>query len=144
MDLMQLLDEKGLYDLDRLDLDARTTLDGALEHEVALLFQNLRDRDFVHAQGLGGKRLLSQGNPAGVIYSLMLFEATPDANLLRARADSLEGPFNMNDGMKLELGSTAKLRTLAHYLEVLSICTRSSPDSILPASTSRLVRPVIP
>jgi membrane peptidoglycan carboxypeptidase len=121
VDLMQLLQERGLYDLDRLDLDVKTTVDGALQKEAALLFQHLRDPDFVRVQGLRGERLLSQGDPASVIYGLMLFEATPEANLLRARVDSLDAPFNVNDGMKLELGSTAKLRTLAHYLEVLAI-----------------------
>jgi hypothetical protein len=30
------------------------------------------------------------------------------------------GPFDVNEGMKLELGSTAKLRTLAHYLDVMA------------------------
>src|SRR6185503_16503082 len=31
--------------------------------------------------------------------------------------DNLEQPFDVNEGTKMELGSTAKLRTLAHYLE---------------------------
>jgi hypothetical protein len=34
--------------------------------------------------------------------------------------DSLEQPFDLNTGMKMGLGSTAKLRTLAHYLEVVA------------------------
>ena len=32
----------------------------------------------------------------------------------------MDAPFDVNDGMKLELGSTAKLRTLAHYLEIIA------------------------
>jgi cell division protein FtsI/penicillin-binding protein 2 len=32
----------------------------------------------------------------------------------------LDQPFDLNEGMKLELGSTAKLRTLAHYLELVA------------------------
>jgi cell division protein FtsI/penicillin-binding protein 2 len=53
------------------------------------------------------------------VYSATLFERTPEGNLLRAQADTLENPFNLGDGMKMELGSTAKLRTLAHYLEIV-------------------------
>ena len=39
--------------------------------------------------------------------------------MLRVQADNLDQPFDINSGMKLDLGSTAKLRTLAHYLEVM-------------------------
>ena len=51
----------------------------------------------------------------------MLFERTPQGNVLRVQADNLDGPLDINDGVKLDLGSTAKLRTLAHYLEVVGI-----------------------
>src|SRR5262249_52278941 len=36
------------------------------------------------------------------------------------QADTLNQPFDLNEGMKLELGSTAKLRTLAHYLDLVT------------------------
>ena len=49
-----------------------------------------------------------------MVYSLLLFERTPSTNLLRVQADNLDRPFDINSGMKLDLGSTAKLRTLAH------------------------------
>src|SRR5262249_2995494 len=39
---------------------------------------------------------------------------------LRIQADNIDQPFDMNDGMKLDLGSTAKLRTLVTYLEIIS------------------------
>ena len=40
--------------------------------------------------------------------------------MLRAQVDTLDQPFNVNRGMKLDLGSTAKLRTLVQYLEIVS------------------------
>jgi membrane peptidoglycan carboxypeptidase len=52
---------------------------------------------------------------------MMLFEHTPTGNLLRVNADNLERPFDINGGVKLDLGSTAKLRTLAHYLEIVAL-----------------------
>src|SRR5262249_13559587 len=33
---------------------------------------------------------------------------------------NLDTPFDINEGVKLELGSTAKLRTLSHYLEIVA------------------------
>ena len=66
-----------------------------------------------------GPRLLSEGDPTDVVYSLLLFERTAEGNALCAQLDNLDQPFDVNDGMKIELGSTAKLRTLAHYLEIV-------------------------
>ena len=39
--------------------------------------------------------------------------------MLRVQADTYDRPLNINEGTKLELGSTAKLRTLATYLELV-------------------------
>jgi cell division protein FtsI/penicillin-binding protein 2 len=38
--------------------------------------------------------------------------------------DTLNQPLDVNRGIKLELGSTAKLRTLAHYLEIIALLHR--------------------
>ena len=56
------------------------------------------------------------------------------ANLVRVRADTDDAPFDVNEGMKLELGSTAKLRTLAHYLEVMA----ELHDELSPLGTAAL------
>jgi membrane peptidoglycan carboxypeptidase len=119
-DVMELLGMPSLYDLDRLDLEVKTTIDGALQREITRLFENLKTPVFLEAKGLRRERLLSQGDPRNVIYSLLLYERGPQGNLLRVQTDSLEQPLDVNDGIKLELGSTAKLRTLAHYLEPVS------------------------
>jgi membrane peptidoglycan carboxypeptidase len=117
------MDELGvpdLYALDRLHLDADTTLNVDLQNKVLRLFEKLKDPTFVESQRLRQKYLLLRGDPAQVTYSLTLFERTPGGNVLRIQADTLNQPFDLNEGMKMELGSTAKLRTLAHYLESVS------------------------
>ena len=118
--LMEELGVPNLYTLDRLHLDADTTLNVDLQGKVLRLFENLKDPAFVESQGLRQKYLLLRGDPAQVTYSFTLFERTPAGNMLRVQADTLNQPFDLNEGMKLELGSTAKLRTLAHYLELIT------------------------
>src|SRR5439155_4825170 len=72
--------------------------------------------------------LLATGDPARVVYSLMLFENTPGGGRACAHVDNLDAPFDPNSGMKLELGSTAKLRTLAHYLQIVEQLRRELSD----------------
>jgi len=118
-ELVSLLDVPGTYELDRLDARVTTTLDAPTQTAVRNVLADLRD-----PQGLGGTllepRLLARGDPSKVVYSFSLYERVGDANLLRAQVDTLEQPFNVNRGMKLDLGSTAKLRTLVHYLSLVS------------------------
>jgi membrane peptidoglycan carboxypeptidase len=64
--------------------------------------------------------LLERGNPTGVVYSFSLYEATTDGNLLRVQTNTYDGPFNIDEQTKLDLGSSAKLRTLVHYLEIIT------------------------
>jgi membrane peptidoglycan carboxypeptidase len=119
-DVRRLLGGPSVYELDRLHLEIESTLDGRLQRAATDLFRRLGDPDFVGAHGLRAERLLSSGDPRRVVYSLLLFERTPEGNLLRVHADNLDRPFDPNAGMKLDLGSTAKLRTLAHYLELVA------------------------
>jgi membrane peptidoglycan carboxypeptidase len=118
--LARLLGVPSYYDLDRLHLNVATTIDTELQDRMLEIFRKLKDPQFLSANGLRGERLLSQGDPENVLYSLLLFERTPTGNALRVQLDSLDRFFDVNEGMKLELGSTAKLRTLAHYLETVA------------------------
>jgi membrane peptidoglycan carboxypeptidase len=136
-ELRQFLGVNGFYQLDRTDATADTTVDSAFQDGAIRLFRALEDPVFVKAQGLRSERMLAQGDPGRVIYSLSLFERLPDGNVLRVVADNLDRPFDMNEGMKLELGSTAKLRTLAHYLEVVTELHRTV-SALDPKARSRL------
>jgi membrane peptidoglycan carboxypeptidase len=118
--LQQVLGVRGFYDLDRLHLDVDTPIDAGLQENVRQLLTNLRNPEFVDKHGLRADRLIGNNDPEDVIYSITLFESTPQGNLLRAQADTLNTPFDLNQGMKMELGSTAKLRTTAHYLELVA------------------------
>jgi membrane peptidoglycan carboxypeptidase len=109
-----------LYDLDRLDLAASTTLHDELQQAVSAYLQQLADPLFAERIGLFGERLLSAEKTAEVRYSFTLFERAPDGSRVRVQTDSTDQPFDINEGSKLELGSTAKLRVLATYLEIIA------------------------
>ena len=70
--------------------------------------------------GFLAKNLLERGDPSKLIYSFSLYERGPGENHLLVQADSSDQPLDMNEGVKLDLGSTAKLRTLATYLEIVA------------------------
>ncbi len=118
--LGQRLGEPNAYTLDRLHLEVQSTLDLGLQETVTELLGRLRDRSFLARHGLIGEHLLGSGDPRDVVYSFLLLERTPLGNVVRVHTDTLEKPFDVNFGMKMELGSTAKLRTLAHYLELMT------------------------
>ena len=119
-ELAELLSVPRLYDLDGLHGQADTTIDGRLQGQITRLLSQLASPEFVAASGLREPRILAQGDPRGVIYSLLLIESRPEGNFVRVHADTRDAPFDVNEGMKLELGSTAKLRTLGHYLELVA------------------------
>jgi membrane peptidoglycan carboxypeptidase len=110
----------GLYELDRLHLDVESTINPSLQHAAVSLFEKLHDPRFVDLAGLRGEKLLAKGDPSQVIYGMMLYEKTSLGNLLRVVTDNFDAPFNINTGMKMQLGSTAKLRTLTNYLDIVA------------------------
>ena len=119
--LSSLLGVPALYDLDRLDLTAHSTLVEPAQESVTRLLRSLRDPAIVQALGLKGLHLLDdRGDPARVIYSFTLYEKTAGANRVRVQTDSFDQPFDINAGARLDLGSSAKLRTLISYLEVVA------------------------
>lgn len=121
VELMEQLGLRSLYDLDRLDLNVATSIDGDAQREVAAFLARLKDSEFATAAGLRGPRLLGADEDSSrVIYSVTLYERTPEANVLRVHADNYDQPLDINAQTKLELGSTAKLRTLVHYLQVIA------------------------
>jgi membrane peptidoglycan carboxypeptidase len=67
-----------------------------------------------------GERLLSPEALGNVVYSFILMERTESGNVVRVQADSADRPFDVNDQAKLDLGSTAKLRTLITYLDIIA------------------------
>lgn len=110
----------SLYSLDRLDAQAGTTLNGKLQDAVSAYLGRLTDPAFASSQDLMGERLLQPGTLGEVRYSFTLLESTPQGNLLRVQTDTTQQPLDINEGSKLELGSTAKLRVLATYLELVA------------------------
>ncbi|MBL8473529.1 MAG: transglycosylase domain-containing protein [Rhodocyclaceae bacterium] len=116
----KLLGVDDLYALDRYDLSVRTTLDGNAQQRITQFLNDLKSADFVAARGFKAHQLLEHGDPADVRYSFTLYEVAPQGNLLRVQADNLDQPLDINAGTKLDLGSSAKFRTLVTYLDVIA------------------------
>ncbi len=117
--LLPLLGLQNTYTLDRLDLSVRSTLDGAAQQNVTGVLRRLTDPSEPLTANLRQHRLLAQSDPRAVIYGFTLYERGPGLNLLRVQTDNYNQPLNINEGTKLELGSTAKLRTLVNYLQIV-------------------------
>ncbi|WP_420232001.1 transglycosylase domain-containing protein [Pseudomonas sp. ABY48] len=111
---------RPLYDLDRLDLSATSTLQSDLQAQTTDYLKRLADPAFATEIGLMGERLLTPTSTAQVRYSFTLLELTPDGSRVRVQTDSTDQPFDINEGSKLELGSTAKLRVLTTYLQIIA------------------------
>jgi membrane peptidoglycan carboxypeptidase len=109
--LLSQLGVHGGYALDRLDLTVRTTFDKAAQDSATALLAVLSNAP---------SGLLESGNPKSVIYSVTLYERLGESNALRIQTDNYNQPLDINQGTKLQLGSTAKLRTLIHYLEIVT------------------------
>jgi membrane peptidoglycan carboxypeptidase len=119
--LSALLDVPLSYDLDRLDLSVAGSIDGSAQREVTRRLRALRDPATAQAAGLVGHQMLGPGDdPGRLVFSISLYERGERANLLRVQADSGDQPFDINEGARLDLGSTAKLRTLVTYLELVA------------------------
>lgn len=139
--IANLLGEPRLYDLDRLDLVAQSTLNGEAQREITDFLLSLSRPEQAAALGLYGSRLLSPANDLSkVIYSFTLYEKSPEGMLLRVQADNLNQPFDINQQTKLDLGSTAKLRTLVTYLEIIARLHKEYAG-LPPAGLQEHVRP---
>ncbi len=119
--LARTLGIKSNYELDRLDLTVKTTLDYGTQQAVTQALRQLSDPDKARAAGILGFRMLNENiDLAPIVYSLMLFERGEKGNLLRIQTDNYDQPLDINEGIRLDLGSTAKLRTMVHYLELVT------------------------
>jgi membrane peptidoglycan carboxypeptidase len=123
-ELVSLLHLPDLYALDRLDLTGYATVDPAAQKRITDVLTQLGDPAYVRSLGLVGHNLLGAENPGRVAWSAVLYERGADRNYLRIHADSLNAPFDINSGAKLILGSTAKLRTLVTYLNIVEELNR--------------------
>jgi membrane peptidoglycan carboxypeptidase len=117
--LANLLGDNRMYNLDRLDLSVVSTLDANAQKAVTTMLHKLREAESAQQAGLTGKGMLGNGDPANVVYSFTLLERGDKVNYLRVQTDNYDQPLDINEGAKLDLGSTAKLRTLVTYLDII-------------------------
>ncbi len=120
--LSQMIGARSFYELDRLDLSVDSSVNEERRAAVTRVLESIKQPETAVSLGLTGERLLAaEGRGADkVVYSFTLYEAGEDMNRLRIHADTLGSALDVNDAVMLDLGSTAKLRTLVTYLEVFS------------------------
>ena len=112
---------KSNYDLDRLDLTVKSTLDFATQQSVMHALKKLSQPEEARNAGIMGFRMLNETtNLKPIVYSLMLFEKSKAGNLLRIQTDNFDQPLDINEGIRIDLGSTSKFRTMVHYLELVT------------------------
>ncbi|MEP6971613.1 MAG: transglycosylase domain-containing protein [Betaproteobacteria bacterium] len=109
------------YELDRIDAQVDSSIDGQAQRAGVALLGSLSQREGARAAGLYGPYLLNErDDPSHLVFSFTLFERGEQVNRLRVQTDNLNQPFDINEGARLDLGSTAKLRTLVTYLSLVA------------------------
>jgi membrane peptidoglycan carboxypeptidase len=99
----------------------KSSIDLRAQQAVVEMLGRLQDPEQAKALGLHGERLLDPARATDpLVISLTVYERGATANHLRVQADNLDQPFDVNQGAKLDLGSTAKLRTLVTFLELIA------------------------
>lgn len=120
-DLLGMLGVRQLYELDRYDMSVTSTLDRDIQADIAAVLNHFRDKTFARQNGMYGRHLLEDDDDLNkIVLSLTLFERTVDGNVVRVQADNYDQPLDINQGIKLDLGSSAKLRTLISYLDIVA------------------------
>lgn len=138
--LLSDFDMQRLYELDRFDLTVSSSINSKAQDLITDALRKLKDEKSARAAGLFADRIFQAGKRLDkVMYSFTLYERGEHANYLRIETDNLDQPFNINHGVKLDLGSTAKLRTLVTYLQV--VAARYEDWATLPAQKLAAVTP---
>ncbi|MGY2488798.1 transglycosylase domain-containing protein [Cupriavidus sp. CP313] len=120
-DITRLTGVESRYDMDRLDLTVDSTVNREAQRIVTETLQRVNNKADARAMGLYGHNLLrDHDDPSKLMTSFTLYERVGNASVVRVQADNIDQPFDINSGARLNLGSTAKLRTLVTYLEIIS------------------------
>ncbi|MGX6564754.1 transglycosylase domain-containing protein [Cupriavidus necator] len=120
-DIGRLIGVDSRYDMDRLDLTTDSTINREAQRIATDTLMRMRDKDDARRMGLYGHNMLrDQDDPSRLTASFTLFERVGNASVVRVQADNVDQPFDINSGARLNLGSTAKLRTLVTYLEIIT------------------------
>ncbi len=118
--LGNLLGVSGLYALERMDVSAQMTLDVEVQRAVEEILAKLTDPGEVRKRGLRERKRVGYGPADEIVYSVLLVERGQDqVDRVRVQTDTWPDDLDMNQGSMLDLGSTAKLRVLVHYLEIV-------------------------
>ncbi len=138
VNLMQTLGLQSMHDFDRMDISANTTIDYRATQLVNKALKDLGNPYSERGQAVIGDKMAKLDTAGNIQYSFTLYERVGDANYLRIQTDNFGGEFNLNEDSMLELGSTAKFRTLVTYLESVLECYRHI-ESLAPEDYPKLM-----
>jgi membrane peptidoglycan carboxypeptidase len=117
VNLMQAMGLPSMHDFDRMDISATSTIDYRATQIVNTALKDLGNPYSEKGAAVIGDHMARLDTAGDIQYSFTLYEREGDMNHLRVQTDNFEGEFNLNEDSMLELGSTAKFRTLITYLE---------------------------
>lgn len=137
VNLLQAAGLKSLHDFDRMDIAAESTIDKRATQIVNKALYDLGNPYTDIGRLVIGERMAKFDTAHNIQYSFTLYQNVGEANHLLVQTDNFGGEFNLNEDSMLELGSTAKLRTLITYLEYSLESYRSL------SSLSREVLPIL-
>lgn len=118
--LLEVLGMDSLYELDRIDAKVQTTTYDEIVAKVQHTLDAVRDENSEVSKQLRKTGLLNDADPSALTLSFSLYERTEKANKLRVYADTRRSSRAVDESIMLDLGSTAKLRTLTTYLEIVN------------------------
>jgi membrane peptidoglycan carboxypeptidase len=117
VNLMQAMGLPSMHDFDRMDISATSTIDYRATQIVNTALKDLGNPYSEKGAAIIGDHMAHLDTAHSIQYSFTLYEREGEMNHVRVQTDNFEGEFNLNEDSMLELGSTAKFRTLITYLE---------------------------
>ena len=125
--LVSRLHLSNFYTLDRLELSGWASIDKAAQQRISNLLSRLGDPAYDRSLGLYGRQLLLGGaSPSQLAWSVVLYERGADCNYLRIRADSLNQPFDINAGAKLQLEHDPRVSIKKRFSSALGFVIQDS------------------
>lgn len=122
-DFSKIIGEKNRYDLSNKDFKLTTSIDLGKQKILESVLEDIKSGRNTDKYGLYGERLLSKNEEKRVDYAINLYELENKNGVgmsnLVASYETDKRPSSFLNGGKFELGSTAKLRVLTSFLQLM-------------------------
>lgn len=108
-----------MYVFDWLDLIVSSMFDVLLQCDILIELCKLCDFVYVRVVGFVDDMMLECGDLCGVMYSFMFYECVLGGNCVLVQVDMFDKLFDINEGVKLDLGLIVKLCMLVMYFQIV-------------------------